>query len=97
MQIICKHPDRATTGKKLSDVNTEIQRLEREEQILDAKLETRKKQFYVLVHSIQQLQEMLDEDGDDAGDVGRGSKNGDAEPLDSSQASDEVTTVMDVS
>ena len=97
MQIICKHPDRATTGKKLSDVNTEIQRLEREEQILDAKLETRKKQFYVLVHSIQQLQEMLDEDGDDAGDAGRGSKNGDAEPLDSSQASDEVTTVMDVS
>ena len=97
MQIICKHPDRATTGKKLSDVNTEIQRLEREEQILDAKLETRKKQFYVLVHSIQQLQEMLDEDGDDVGDAGRGSKNGDAEPLDSSQASDEVTTVMDVS
>ena len=51
----------------------------------------------MLVHSIQQLQEMLDEDGDDVGDVGRGSKNGDAEPLDSSQASDEVTTVMDVS
>ena len=51
----------------------------------------------MLVHSIQQLQEMLDEDGDDVGDAGRGSKNGDAEPLDSSQASDEVTTVMDVS
>ena len=82
----------------MSDVNAEIQRLEREEQILDAKLETRKKQFYVLVHSIQQLQEMLDEDGDDdVGDVGRGSKNGggDAEPLDST--SDEVTTAMDVS
>ena len=93
--MICKNPDRATTGKKLTDVEAEIARLETEEQILDAKLETRKKQFYVLVHSIQQLQEMLDEDDDD--DVGGGSKNSDAEAADTSQASEELSTGMDVS
>ena len=92
--MICKNPDRATTGKKLTDVEAEIARLETEEQILDAKLETRKKQFYVLVHSIQQLQEMLDEDDDDVGEV---SKNSDAEAADTSQASEELATGMDVS
>ena len=96
-QVICKNPDRATTGKKLTDVEAEIARLETEEQILDAKLETRKKQFYVLVHSIQQLQEMLDEDDDDVGDLGNRSKNNDAEAADTSQASDEVSAGMDVS
>ena len=97
-QVICKHPDRATTGKKLTDVEAEIARLETEEQVLDAKLETRKKQFYVLVHSIQQLQEMLDEDDDDVGgDMGNRSKGNDAEAVDTSQASDEVAVVMDVS
>ena len=96
-QVICKNPDRATTGKKLTDVETEIARLETEEQILDAKLETRKKQFYVLVHSIQQLQEMLDEDDDDVGGGGEVSKSSDAEAADSSQASEELATGMDVS
>ena len=96
-QVICKNPDRATTGKKLTDVETEIARLETEEQILDAKLETRKKQFYVLVHSIQQLQEMLDEDDDDVGGGGEVSKSNDAEAADSSQASEELATGMDVS
>ena len=95
-QVICKYPDRATTGKKLTDVEAEIARLETEEQILDAKLETRKKQFYVLVHSIQQLQEMLDEDDDDVGG-GEVSKNSDAEAADTSQASEELATGMDVS
>ena len=94
-QVICKNLDRATTGKKLTDVEAEIARLETEEQILDAKLETRKKQFYVLVHSIQQLQEMLDEDEDDIG--GEVSKNSDAEAADTSQASEEVAAGMDVS
>ena len=96
-QVICKNPDRATTGKKLTDVEAEIARLETEEQILDAKLETRKKQFYVLVHSIQQLQEMLDEDDDDVGGGGEVSKNSDAEAADTSQASEELATGMDVS
>jgi len=96
-KVICKHPDRATTGKKLTDVEAEIARLETEEQILDAKLETRKKQFYVLVHSIQQLQEMLDEDDEDVGDMGSRSKSSDADAVDTSQASDEVATGMDVS
>ena len=94
--MICKNPDRATTGKKLTDVEAEIARLETEEQILDAKLETRKKQFYVLVHSIQQLQEMLDEDDDDVGG-GEVSKSSDAEAADTSQASEELATGMDVS
>ena len=96
--MICKNPDRATTGKKLTDVEAEIARLETEEQILDAKLETRKKQFYVLMHSIQQLQEMLDEDDDDVGGGGGDvNKNSDAEAADTSQASEELATGMDVS
>lgn len=78
-------------------MEAEIARLETEEQILDAKLETRKKQFYVLVHSIQQLQEMLDEDDEDVGDMGSRSKSSDADAVDTSQASDEVATGMDVS
>ncbi len=58
---LCKNPDRATTSKKLEELDAEIKILEGEEEALDAKLETRKKQFHGLVHTIHQLQALLEE------------------------------------
>ncbi len=55
-QVINKNPDRETTGKRLKDVQEELDLLAEQEEALDAKLEARKKSFYVLIHSIQQLQ-----------------------------------------
>merc|ERR1719495_3066518 len=53
-------PSRDESGKNIDQVSEELQRLKRQEEELDAKLQQRKKQFHVLVNSIHQLQEMLD-------------------------------------
>ncbi|TRY80128.1 hypothetical protein TCAL_10038 [Tigriopus californicus] len=62
---ICKNPDRNTTGKKLEEIQAEINTLRLMEDALDEKLEMRKKQFHVLVHSIHELQRLLDVDNED--------------------------------
>merc|ERR1719495_936296 len=53
-------PSRDESGKNIDQVSGELERLKREEEELDAKLQQRKKQFHVLVNSIHQLQEMLE-------------------------------------
>ncbi len=55
-QTICEIPDRETTGRKLQEVEEELARLKRREEKLDEKLELRKKQCHLLVHTIHQLQ-----------------------------------------
>jgi len=63
-KVINKNPDRLTQGKKIEDVKTELDDLKAAEDALEAKLESRKKQFHVLVQSIHNLQALLDEDND---------------------------------
>jgi len=65
-KVINKNPDRLTQGKKIDDVKAELDDLKTAEDALEAKLESRKKQFHVLVQSIHNLQALLDEDNDTA-------------------------------
>jgi len=53
-------PSREDSGKNISEVSDQLERLKQEEEELDAKLQQRKKQFHVLVNSIHQLQDMLE-------------------------------------
>ena len=61
-KVINKNPDRATQGLKIEDIKNEIERLKVTEAALEDKLDSRKKQFHVLVQSIHNLQALLDED-----------------------------------
>ena len=63
-KVINKNPDRATQGRKIEDVKAELDNLKATEEALETKLESRKKQFNVLVQSIHNLQALLDEDND---------------------------------
>ena len=72
IQVICENPDRDTTGKKLEEIRAEIESLASVEENLDAKLEMRKKQFHVMIHSIQELQRLLDEDNGNGSASGSG-------------------------
>ena len=61
-KVINENPDRATQGKKIDDIKADLNELIKMEAHLEDKLESRKKQFNVLVQSIHNLQELLDED-----------------------------------
>ena len=50
--------------RKIEDVKAELDNLKATEDALETKLESRKKQFHVLVQSIHNLQALLDEDND---------------------------------
>ena len=63
-KVINKNPDRSTQGKKIEEVKAELDDLKAAEEALETKLESRKKQFHVLVQSIHNLQALLDEDSD---------------------------------
>ena len=63
-KVISKNPDRSTQGRKIEDVKAELDDLKATEDALETKLESRKKQFHVLVQSIHNLQALLDEDND---------------------------------
>ena len=62
--MINKNPDRATQEKKIEDVQTDIEKLKAKEAALEDKLESRKKQFHVLIQSIHNLQALLSEDNE---------------------------------
>merc|ERR1712080_315216 len=64
-KVINKNPDRATQGKKIKEIKADLESLRATEASLEDKLESRKKQFHVLVQSIHNLQALLDEDDDD--------------------------------
>ena len=61
-KVINKNPDRATQGLKIEDIKAELEVLKAAEASLEDKLESRKKQFHVLVQSIHNLQALLEED-----------------------------------
>lgn len=63
-KVINENPDRATQGQKIHEIRAEMESLKAREAVLEDKLESRKKQFHVLVQSIHNLQVLLDEDAD---------------------------------
>ena len=62
LQQINVYPTRAITGKKKHEIHTELNRLKDEEEMLEDKLQQRKKQFHVMVNSIHRLQDLLDQE-----------------------------------
>lgn len=56
------YPTRAITGKKKQETHAELNRLKEEEEMLEDKLQSRKKQFHVLVNSIHRLQDLLEQE-----------------------------------
>ena len=63
-KVIEQNPDRATQGRKIEEIKSELESLEALEASLEEKLDARKKQFHVLVQSIHNLQLLLEEDDD---------------------------------
>ena len=63
-KVINKNPDRFTQGSKIEDIKLEIEHLKETEATLEDKLESRRKQFHVLVQSIHNLQSLLSEDNE---------------------------------
>ena len=63
-KVINQNPDRARQGQKIDEIKSQLESLKQTEAALEEKLESRKKQFNVLVQSILNLQELLEEDTD---------------------------------
>ncbi|XP_054640119.1 THO complex subunit 7 homolog isoform X2 [Dunckerocampus dactyliophorus] len=61
-KVIQHHPDRHETLKQLEALDKELQQLSNIKENVDAKLELRKKQFHVLLSTIQELQQTLEND-----------------------------------
>lgn len=61
-KVIQKQPDRKQTTKKLEDLDRELGQQTKAKQILEQKLEVRRKQFHVLISAITELQRILTED-----------------------------------
>nr|XP_029133011.1 THO complex subunit 7 homolog isoform X2 [Labrus bergylta] len=59
-KVIQQHPDRHETLKQLEALDKELQQLSQIKENVDAKMELRKKQFHVLLSTIQELQQTLD-------------------------------------
>ena len=62
LQQINLYPSRADTGKKKQGIISQLNHLKEEEEMLEDKLQSRKKQFHVLVQSIHRLQELIDQE-----------------------------------
>ncbi|XP_077460142.1 THO complex subunit 7 homolog [Stigmatopora argus] len=61
-KVIQHHPNRHETLKQLEALDKELQQLSKIKENVDAKLELRKKQFHVLLSTIQELQQTLEND-----------------------------------
>ncbi|XP_019712908.1 THO complex subunit 7 homolog [Hippocampus comes] len=61
-KVIQNHPNRHETLKQLEALDKELQQLSNIKENVDAKLELRKKQFHVLLSTIQELQQTLEND-----------------------------------
>ena len=63
-KVINENPDRETQGRKIEEIKAEIESYKATEAALEDKLESRKKQFHVLIQSIHNLQALLNEDNE---------------------------------
>jgi len=84
-------PSRDESGKNIDQVSGELERLKREEEELDAKLQQRKKQFHVLVNSIHQLQEMLEVEEKEEQEEQEEQERVEQEPVNGSQNSNQTS------
>ncbi|XP_040581370.1 THO complex subunit 7 homolog [Lepeophtheirus salmonis] len=64
-KAISKYPSRDTCLTGLSTLQSELGQLRRIETQLDSKFDIRKKQFHVLLHSIGQLHELIEENAEE--------------------------------
>lgn len=65
-KVINEQPDRKQTEEKLAKLKKELSSLEQSKEQVEKKIDLRRKQFHVLISSIQQLQALLEEkDSDD--------------------------------
>ena len=63
--IINQHPSRDTTHKEIETLNRELSVLEKNSSNISTKVDKRKKQFALLLYSINQLEQLLKEDEKD--------------------------------
>ncbi|XP_050413096.1 THO complex subunit 7 homolog isoform X2 [Patella vulgata] len=61
-KVIHTHPDRQATTKQLESLDQELKTFKDRKQKLEEKLDSRRKQFLVLITAIHELQAILDED-----------------------------------
>ncbi|XP_063282907.1 THO complex subunit 7 homolog [Pelobates fuscus] len=61
-KVIQHHPDRHATLKQLDTLGVELQQLSQTKQNVEDKLELRRKQFHVLLNTIHELQQTLEND-----------------------------------
>ncbi|XP_060766744.1 THO complex subunit 7 homolog [Neoarius graeffei] len=61
-KVIQQHPDRHQTMEQLEALDKELQQLSQIKENVEDKLELRKKQFHVLLSTIQELQQTLEND-----------------------------------
>lgn len=66
-KVIQQQPDRKNTSNKLATLSKELEELECTRKQLQERLEIRRKEFTVLMHSIQSLQQKLAEESEDTG------------------------------
>ncbi|KAI4458742.1 maintenance of killer 16 mak16 protein-related [Holotrichia oblita] len=64
-QSIQEQPARRDTDKKLANLKSELNDLREEKQLLEQKLDMRRKQFHVLISSCNQLQSMSNDTRED--------------------------------
>lgn len=69
-KVIQQQPDRKNTSEKLATLSKELEDLEATQTQLQDRLEIRRKEFTVLMHAIQSLQQKLGDD--EAGDENSG-------------------------
>lgn len=61
-KVIQRHPERTRTQNEIKELQEEMERLKTSREKLISKLELRKRQFHLLVHSIHELQRLLEEE-----------------------------------
>lgn len=79
-KIISQQPDRKNTIKELEMLKQEMDQLQEKKAVLERKLETKKKDFTVLMRSIVELQNKL-ESVDDSQDVSDDKMSCDDDPI----------------
>ncbi|XP_055638813.1 THO complex subunit 7 homolog [Toxorhynchites rutilus septentrionalis] len=80
-KIINQQPDRKNTIKELEMLKDELDRLQEKKASLERKLDTKKKDFTVLMRSIVELQNKLESVGDDNQETGEERMSCDDEPV----------------
>ncbi|XP_062562259.1 THO complex subunit 7 homolog [Armigeres subalbatus] len=80
-KIISQQPDRKNTVKELETLKQEMDQLQEKKAVLERKLETKKKDFTVLMRSIVELQNKLESIGDDCPESAEDRMSCDDEPI----------------